>query len=107
MNVKTLTNPGSNSNRGHVDFLKNLCNNLEKSIYQFWQIHVTTPSKHFDKSNNLRKFSKSTDLQGKAMHIVTVARKCLVSRDDTRQFWSRPDQNHDNSGRDANCISRC
>ena len=40
-------------------------------------------------------------------HIVTVTRKCLVSRDDTRQFWSRPDQKHDNSGRDANCISRC
>ena len=40
-------------------------------------------------------------------HIITVARKCLVSRDDTRQFWSRPDQKHDSSGRDANCISRC
>ena len=25
-----------------------------------------------------------------------VHRKCLVSRDDTRQFWSRPDQKHDN-----------
>ena len=40
-------------------------------------------------------------------HIVTVARKCIVSRDDSRQFWSRPDQKHDSSGRDANCISRC
>ena len=40
-------------------------------------------------------------------HIVTVARKCLVSRDDTRHFWSRPDEKHDSSGRDANCISRC
>ena len=40
-------------------------------------------------------------------HIVTVARKCLVSRDDARQFWSRPDEKHDNPGRDANCISRC
>ena len=35
------------------------------------------------------------------IHIVTVARNCLASRDDARQFWSRPDEKHDNSGRET------
>ena len=34
-------------------------------------------------------FTKPEALFNAILHIVTVARKCLVSRDDTRQFWSR------------------
>ena len=37
---------------------------------------------------------------GAGQHIVTVHRKCLVSRDDTRHFWSRPEDEKDGDAGD-------
>ena len=47
----------------HVSIMKNPCNNLEKSKYWFWQIHVTI----LTKPTIWTKFNKATDFQGKAM----------------------------------------
>ena len=79
----------------------------KKCLHSGWlSIKVTTQLKTLENSWEYRKTSKSSDSILRT-HIVTVARKSLVSRDDTRHFWSRPDEKHDSSGRDANCISRC
>ena len=42
--------------------MRNPSDNLEKSMYQFWQIHVTTswiPSNYFVQSNNLNKTTRA------------------------------------------------
>ena len=78
-----------------------------KSLYYWRRILKGTIPRAGSVQKRLQSELKMVSCQISFLHIVTVARKCLVSRDDKRQFWSRPDQKHDNSGRDANCISRC
>ena len=84
---------------------------LQKEVYSTGEFVDKTRWVHWEQWQIWKQVwvskKKCTERYMTKMHIVTVARKCLVSRDDTRQFWSRPDQKHDNSGRDANCISRC
>ena len=86
---------------------------LGSEIYQEGRVNIVgsiSPNINFFSGREGCQNSKQLRKKGgyfSPAHIVTVARKGLVSRDDARQFWSRPDEKHDNPGRDANCISRC